>query len=240
MDLLGPLALAQADGEHLQQAALVPAGERGVRLDPVEQDDPVGLEGVPVEVDRQAEAVGAEDGRFHLGPDRAAERRLGDAELGEQRPLPFGRPAAVAAHRRDDERAEAQGLRARRPPPSAIRSIPAIPRLPTVRATEPPGFTRAAIRLDRMAWATAPGTSCTSGWSWIWRTRAIGGTLILGASRVGRCGSRRVSAGAAGSRLVLGRQGRVMGHGRVDDGGDVRDDGQGDRLDRLRHGSAMP
>ena len=45
VDLRGPLALAQADRQHLEQAALVPAGERRVRLDPVEQDDPVGLRG---------------------------------------------------------------------------------------------------------------------------------------------------------------------------------------------------
>ena len=75
VDLGGPLALAQADREHLEQAALVPSGERGVRLDPVEQDDAVGLVGVAVEVDRQAEGVGAEADRVHLGSGSGSRRR---------------------------------------------------------------------------------------------------------------------------------------------------------------------
>ena len=70
MDLAGPLALAQADDQHLEHARLVGRAEVGVRLDPVEQDDAVGLVGVPVEVDRQADGVGAEDDRVHVGLDR--------------------------------------------------------------------------------------------------------------------------------------------------------------------------
>src|SRR3954449_5386802 len=57
-------------------------------------------------------------------------------------------------------------------------SRPAIPRLPTVTATEAPGETRVAIRLSRMVRATAEGTSATSGWWKCWRTRAIGGRLM--------------------------------------------------------------
>ena len=58
VNLRGSLALAEADRQHLEQAALVTPGKRGVRLDPVEEDDPVGVEGVLVKVDGQAEAVG--------------------------------------------------------------------------------------------------------------------------------------------------------------------------------------
>src|SRR5262249_32646478 len=57
----------------------------------------------------------------------------------------------------------------------AIRSIPAIPRLPTVTATEAPLGRRTAIRLERTASATARGTSSTSGWSNDRLTVGIGG-----------------------------------------------------------------
>ena len=43
MDALRPVLLAQADGHHLHQAALIAAAERGMRLDPVEQDDAIRL-----------------------------------------------------------------------------------------------------------------------------------------------------------------------------------------------------
>ncbi len=51
VNLRGTLALAQPDREHLQKAALVLAGERRVRLDPIEQDDPIRLIGISVDVD---------------------------------------------------------------------------------------------------------------------------------------------------------------------------------------------
>src|SRR5262249_37900058 len=56
--------------------------------------------------------------------------------------------------------------------------MPAIPRLPTVTATVPPGLTRRLIPLPRIAPATARGTSSTSGWLAHWRTPAIGGNPI--------------------------------------------------------------
>ena len=70
MHLAGPLALAQADDQHLEHARLVRRVKVGVRLDPVDQDDAVGLVGVLVEVDRQADRVGAEDDGVHVGLDR--------------------------------------------------------------------------------------------------------------------------------------------------------------------------
>ena len=189
VDLRGPLALAQADGQHLEQAALVPSGERGVRLDPVEQDDAVGL-------DRRCGRSGSagrselvpEHDRVHLGADRAADGVLGDAELGQERLL---------ARRRCRRRGSPSRRRRTGAKPSprrvstaarAIRSMPAIPRLPTVSATEPPGRTRAAIRLPRIAAATAAGTSATSGWTERLRGRGRSGGSggLIGAGLVPR------------------------------------------------------
>ena len=48
------------------------AVEVGVRLDAVEQDDAVGLVGVAVEVDRQADGVGPQDDGLHVRLDRDA------------------------------------------------------------------------------------------------------------------------------------------------------------------------
>ena len=162
MDLGGPLPLAQADGEHLEQPALVPPGERRVRLDPVEQDDAVGLEGVAVEMDRQAERVGAQHDGLHLGSDRAADRGLGDAQLGQAAPLPGRGAAAVAPHRGDDEGVEperAHGRDGRADDPAD----PAMPRLPAVIATRPPGARRVARRLREWLPRSPRRTSATAG-----------------------------------------------------------------------------
>ena len=55
VDLGRPLTLPQPDAQHLEQPALVPTRERRVRLDPIEEDDAVGLVRIAVEMDRQAE-----------------------------------------------------------------------------------------------------------------------------------------------------------------------------------------
>ena len=68
--LAGPVALAQADHQHLEHARLVRRVEVGVRLDPVGQHDAVGLIRVLVEIDRQTDGVGAQDDRIHVGLDR--------------------------------------------------------------------------------------------------------------------------------------------------------------------------
>ena len=75
-----------------------------MRLDPVEQDDAVGLVGVPVEVDRQADGVGAEDDGVHVGLHGHAHRLGRDAVAGQQLALALGGRPAVAPHRGDDER----------------------------------------------------------------------------------------------------------------------------------------
>ena len=69
----------------------------------------VGLEGVAVEMDREAFRRAADHHGLHAGADRAADERLGDAVRLEDFLLPFGRGAAVAAHGRDDKRLGSQG-----------------------------------------------------------------------------------------------------------------------------------
>ena len=101
---LRAFVLAQADEHHLHQAAFDVADEAGVRLDAADDQHVVGLEGVLVEVDRKAFGRLADDDRLHARADRAAAELLGDAVAFEQLALPFGRAAAVAAHRRHDER----------------------------------------------------------------------------------------------------------------------------------------
>ena len=66
MERVGSLLLAQADGDHLHQAALDLAVEIGVRLDTVDRDDQVGLlEGVPIDEDGHARRHFAELHRLH-------------------------------------------------------------------------------------------------------------------------------------------------------------------------------
>ena len=129
VDLAGPLALAQADDQHLQDARLVGRVEVGVRLDPVQQDDAVGLVGVLVEVDRQADGVGAEDDGVHVGADLDAHRLGRDPVAGQELALAFGGRAAVAPHRGDDERPEAHLLEGvdRRPRDRGDRRDPPAP-----------------------------------------------------------------------------------------------------------------
>src|SRR5262249_7655126 len=103
-----PLALAQADHQHLEDAALEAAAKIGVRLDARDGHHRVGFEGVFVPPDRLAPAVAADLPTGHVRFHGHAEVVLADAVLGEQLPLPFTRRAAVAAHRGDDERLRAQ------------------------------------------------------------------------------------------------------------------------------------
>jgi len=75
-----------------------------VRLDAADDQDVVGSEGMLVEMNRKAFRRLADDDRFHAGPNRAAHRRFGHAVAFNQLALPFRRPAAVAPHRRHNER----------------------------------------------------------------------------------------------------------------------------------------
>ena len=60
MMLRRPVALAQADHQHLDDAALVAAAKVGVRLDARNGDDGVGLQGVLVPENRLAPAIRAD------------------------------------------------------------------------------------------------------------------------------------------------------------------------------------
>ena len=64
----------------------------------------VGLEGVLVEVDRDALRRRGDDDGLHRRADLAAHERFGDAVAFDDLALPCGGAAAVAAHRRHDER----------------------------------------------------------------------------------------------------------------------------------------
>ena len=104
MERVGALLLAQADGDHLQQAALDLAGEVGVRLDPVDRHDQVRvLERVAVHEDRHAGSDLTELDGLHARTDLAADRLRGDAVGGEHLELALGGGTAMAAHGGHDE-----------------------------------------------------------------------------------------------------------------------------------------
>ena len=147
VDLAGPFPLAQADHQHLEHARLVRRVEVGVRLDPVGQNDAVGLVGVLVEIDRQADRVGAQNDRIHVGLDGDAHRLGRHAVAGQKLALALGGRAAVAAHRGDDEWLVTH-LVSVSTIVRATRSMPWTPRLPIPTAIVPPGLTRSRRRLS--------------------------------------------------------------------------------------------
>src|SRR5581483_9881837 len=107
-DVLCSVRLAKAYGQHLAEAALDGPAEARVRLDPADHDDAGRPRRVGVDVHRHASLGRAKDDRFHRRPDRHAKARLVDPVAGEHFALPLGRPTAVTAHRRHDERRGAQ------------------------------------------------------------------------------------------------------------------------------------
>ncbi len=52
VNLAGSFALAQSDHQHLEHAGLVRCAKVGMRLDPVDQHDTVGLMSVAIKIDR--------------------------------------------------------------------------------------------------------------------------------------------------------------------------------------------
>ena len=54
MARLSSFLLAQADGDHFDQAAFVGAAESGMRFDPVDNDDTVRLVGVLIDIHRHS------------------------------------------------------------------------------------------------------------------------------------------------------------------------------------------
>ena len=91
-------------------AALMPAAERGVGLDAVDQDNAVGLTGIFVDVDGQALRGAADLLDLHGGDHRGAHRFLCDAVAAEHLGLTLGGGAAVAAHGGDQNGLSALGL----------------------------------------------------------------------------------------------------------------------------------
>ena len=110
VDLLGAALLTEPDRRHLGRTALDGAAEVGVRLDPVDDQDPARLDHVPVEMDRHARHLTQLDG-LHRGAHLDPEPSLVDAIVGQHRRLAGSRRAAMAAHGRHDERLKAGGLK---------------------------------------------------------------------------------------------------------------------------------
>ena len=111
MDALCTVLLAQTNGHHLHQAALVATTERSMGLDAVKQDDTVGLHGVLVHENRLlADAGQANLYGLHRALDRAAHVFLGDAVVLQNLGLAFCRCATMAAHSCNDVRLCALGL----------------------------------------------------------------------------------------------------------------------------------
>ena len=103
MSDVGAVLLAQADGHHLHQAALVLPLKSGVGLDAVDHDNAVGLMGVLIDVHIHAPYV-ADLHRLHGREDGAAHALLGDAVARENAALALIGGAAVTAHGGDQER----------------------------------------------------------------------------------------------------------------------------------------
>src|SRR5215211_3002187 len=96
--------LAQPDRGHLQETALCRPAKVSVRLDPVDDHDPVGLRGVAVHVHRYPTLRPPYLGDLHGGEDLSLAELLRDTQRLQHLHLPLGRRPAVAPHRRHDER----------------------------------------------------------------------------------------------------------------------------------------
>ena len=100
--------LPQTDQQHLEQTALNRAGELGVGFDAVAEQHVVGLNGMPIGVDREPLGSLADDHRLQTRPNWTATHRFGDAITLDNLPLSLGRPTAVTAHCREQKRFGAQ------------------------------------------------------------------------------------------------------------------------------------
>ncbi len=100
----GLLVLAEADGGHLEEAALDRASKVRVRLDPVHQDDAVRLVRDPVHIHRHPARRLAELHDVHGRADRRPTELLRHAEAPQDLDLTLGGRPAVAPHRRHDKR----------------------------------------------------------------------------------------------------------------------------------------
>ena len=101
---LRPCVFAEPDEHHLHQPALHLADEVRVRFDSPTNHHVIRSEGVFVKVDGKTFRRLADDHGFHTGANRAAAKIFRNAVRFDHFALPFRRSAAVAAHRRHDER----------------------------------------------------------------------------------------------------------------------------------------
>jgi hypothetical protein len=94
----------QSDCSHLENAALDPAGEIGVRLYTPGDDDGVGVRCLGVAIDRHAAGCRSDRDDVHLGADGRTDARFGNSQTGEHLALPGARTTAMRAHRGDEKR----------------------------------------------------------------------------------------------------------------------------------------
>ena len=98
------VALAEADDQHFDEPAFVRPGEGCMRLDPVDDEHPVGGGGVRIHMDGESVVQRTDHDRIHPRPDRASDRCGGHAQMLQHAELSFGCGPAVASHARDKKR----------------------------------------------------------------------------------------------------------------------------------------
>jgi len=98
--------LAEADGQHFEEAAFPATAEGGVGLDTVDDQDGIRLGGVGVEVDGHALLGHADLDHVHAAADGGSRAQAVALQHGA---LAFGCAAAVAAHGGDEEWLPAAG-----------------------------------------------------------------------------------------------------------------------------------
>jgi hypothetical protein len=99
----GAGAFAQSNHRHFENAAPEASVKIGVRLDPVQQEDAIGLESFRAAINLHIILTFAEEFDIQRGSDGNAEVGFGDSVFREDASLTFGRGAAMAAHGWNDE-----------------------------------------------------------------------------------------------------------------------------------------
>ena len=117
------LALAAADGEHLEAPAAEFSEKIRVGLDAIDDEDVIGGERFPAEPDFPTGIRGADTTRIHGRANRNTHGSFRNAEVGEHPGLPCGIRAAMAAHRGDEKGAGTKRLELRDGGPSDVRVV---------------------------------------------------------------------------------------------------------------------
>ena len=174
------------------------AAEVGVRLDAGHHDHAVRAVGVAVHVDRHA--------AWRLPSSTTSiDERIGAPHASSVTPrlaqdlhLPLGRGAAVAAHRRDDERGRAGVADEPHERGARSRSMSATPRLPAVIATSIPGGPTSRCPPCPTRSASAASRSSTRGRGNVWRMRTMAGRGIV----LSYSGRARAAARSSAARML--------------------------------------